>query len=209
MYYYSDDKETNRFIGKLKYFFYIVVPLIVFIIFYIVIILKNFYPLTLNWEENKKLLSYNNEVLVYGWKHQNKEETSFYYERYRIYLDPPFKIGITSEEWNKFYDKESIQKRNQERERDFEILRIGLKLYRNKHYNYPISVNPDKIEWGTATQKKLKEVLYNVPADPDPLGKQAYYYQSSSGYSYAITMDFEEFDDYGRIKYSRKTYPQP
>jgi len=209
MYYYSDDKEINQSIGKLKYFFYIVIPLIAFLIFYTVIILKDFYPITLSWEENKKLLSYDNEVLIYEWGHQNKNEVLFYHERYRVFLDPYYKKNLTSDEWARYYSKESIQKRNLERERDLEILKIGLKLYRNKKYSYPISVNPDKIAWGAITQKKLREVLYNVPSDPDPLGKQAYYYQSLYGYSYTITMNFEEFDDHGQIKYSRKTYSQP
>jgi hypothetical protein len=193
MNYYSDDKETERFIAKIKYFLYIVVPLIAFIIFYTVIILKSFYPLTLSWEENKKLISYNNEVLIYEWEHQNQGAFSFYSERYKNNL-------------SQYFNKENIQKRNQDRERDLEILKIGLKLYKKNKYEYPIAVNPEKIEWGTATQKKLKDFLYNVPSDPDPFDKISYHYQSLDGHSYIISIGFESFDDYGDLKYDIKNF---
>ena len=185
--------------------------MIAFIIFYVVIIFNNFYPFTLKWEENKKLLSYNKDVLIYEWKHQNKEETLFYNQRYDIFYNSLFKTDMTQDKINQYYyNEEIVQKRNHDRERDLEILKIGLKLYKKKNRDYPIAINPDKIERGTEIHKKLKEVLYNIPTDPDPstmLSKRAYYYyQSLDGYFYTITIDFEYFNEYGKVNHDIKTF---
>lgn len=208
--YYSDDKGTNKFIANVKYFFYIAVPLIIFVVFYAVIILKNFYPLTLSWEENKKLLSYNNEVLVYEWKHQTEEEILFYNQRYRIFIDPLSKMAISKQDKDKYFNSQAVEKRNSERWRDLEILKVGLKLYERRHpYNFPIAVNPEKIEQGSGIYKKLKEVLYNVPTDPDPFGKNSYLYQSADGILYKIVMNFEKLNEYSQLQYSVEAYSYP
>lgn len=209
MYPYSYDKETRRFMRKLGYFFRVLAPLLVFLIFYAVVVLDGIRLFSLSLQENQKLLSYNNEVLVYEWTHQKGEEDLFYNERHKSL--PSFVLTNSEGEFadamlRREFDTNNAQRRNIDRERDLEILRIGLKLYREKRYGYPIAASADKIEWGTATQKALKEVLYNVPTDPVLLNEKAYRYQSSDGYSYTLTMTFEIFDEDGKLTHQTKSF---
>lgn len=191
------DDEGKSLARKTANFFRYSVPPIAFMLFYIVVMTKNVYPLMLSWEENRNLIAYSNEVLIYEGTHQWGKDVSFYNQRYA--KEAPISA----------YSPQAIGKRNADRERDLEILKIGLKLYRRSHsYDFPVATNVESIGPNTNITERLREVLYNIPEDPDPTLQHSYGY-SSDGYSYTLTMDFESIDDMGRIAYISRTYSYP